>query len=213
MTHDLVPVPRQKVRTSDIVRHIIAQCEEGGSITLREFLHLLGDRSFGLVILMFSLPNSLPIPGIPGFSTVTGLPITLIALQMVLGRQTVWLPEKMANISFSKTLLGKMLSKALPSLIKLEKILKPRVLAVTSPLGERVIGAFFVVLSLIIALPIPGGNFLPGVAMSLIGLGLLERDGLFILLSKLFAIGSIIFMCQIIVLFFEAVHEGLAGLF
>jgi hypothetical protein len=213
MTKALIPLPRPKERTSDIVARIIAQCEEGGTITLREFLVLLGDRSFGLVILIFSLPNSLPIPGIPGFSTITGLPITLIALQMVLGRPTLWLPDAMANVGFSKALLAKMLSKALKPLIKLETWLKPRLLAVTSPVGERVIGVFFVVLSLIIALPIPGGNFLPGVAMSLIALGLLERDGLFILLSKLFAIGSIVFMCQIIVMFFNAVHDWLLGLF
>lgn len=40
------------------------------------------------------------------------------------------------------------------------------------------IGAISLILAIIITLPVPLGHMLPGVAISLLALGLLERDGL-----------------------------------
>lgn len=204
---------RAKVlRTSKLLQKIIDE-SDGGTITVGQFTALLGDRAFALVILIFSLPNSLPIPGIPGFSTITGLPITFIAMQMALGRETIWLPKKIAEKEFSQALLIKMLSKAIPAVIWLEKLLRPRMGWVCGKTGERLIGLLFVVLSLIIALPIPGGNFLPGVAMSLIAIGLLEKDGLFIIAAAGFAIGSIVVMYKLIIGGFRWLFRSIGGLF
>lgn len=191
-------------RTSTIIKEIIRSADQEGKITLGEFMALLGDRAFCLAILVFSLPNSLPVPGIPGFSTITGLPITFIALQMVMGKTTIWLPRRLANKAFSRQGVANMLAKALPSLTWIEKCLRPRWLPVTSPWGEKVLGLLMIALSLIIALPIPGGNFLPGFSMSLLALGMLEKDGLFVVASGSFAVSSILFMFKIITLFFAA---------
>lgn len=200
-------------KTSEILQEIIDSSKQGGTISIGEFVGYLGDKAFFLAILIFSLPNSLPVPGIPGFSTITGLPITFIALQIVLGRQTIWLPKKAAAKSFSREGLGRLLSKALPAVVWLEKYLRPRWLWMSGPLGERLLAVLIVVCSLIIALPIPGGNFLPGLAMSLIALGLLERDGILLAASATFAIASIIFMYKIIELFFRGVAKAVRSLF
>lgn len=199
-------------RTSEVLQAIIrnGSTEE---ITLGRFTRMLGDRAFGLAILLFSLPNSLPVPGIPGFSTVTGLPIVFFAVQMIIGRSSIWLPESFARKNFSHDGLCKVLSKCLPAVIWLERFLSPRLLWASSPLAERFLGVFMAVLALIIALPIPLGNFLPGVAMTLLALGLLEKDGLLILGGALFATGTVIFMYAVIVVFFEAVGSGIAMLF
>ncbi len=204
---------RQQYKTSYLLKNIMKSSEEKDQVSIGEFISALGDRSFCLAILVFSLPNSLPVPGIPGFSTITGLPITFIAMQMVLGRKSLWLPKNIAAKKFSSRSLAKMLSKAIPTVERLEKLLKPRWLPITSPAGECVLGLLMVVLSLIIALPIPGGNFLPGLSMSLIALGMLERDGIFLMGAVFFAVGSITFMYQIIVGFFTWIGEQLAKLF
>jgi hypothetical protein len=204
---------RHQYKTSYLLKNIMASSEEKDQVSVGEFIHALGDRSFCLAILVFSLPNSLPVPGIPGFSTITGLPITFIAMQMVLGRKSLWLPKKIAAKKFSSRALAKMLSKAIPAVERLEKLLKPRWLPLTSPIGERLLGLLMVVLSLIIALPIPGGNFLPGLAMSLIALAMLERDGVFLLGAVTFAIGSIVFMYTIIVGFFTWLGHQISKLF
>jgi hypothetical protein len=204
---------RQQYKTSYLLRNIMKSSEEKDQVSVGEFIGALGDRSFCLAILVFSLPNSLPVPGIPGFSTITGLPITFIAMQMVLGRKSLWLPKNIAVKKFSSRGLAKMLSKAIPTVERLEKLLKPRWLPLTSSIGERFFGVLMVVLSLIIALPIPGGNFLPGLSMSLIALAMLERDGVFLMGAVSFALGSIIFMYSIIVGFFSWLGSQISKLF
>lgn len=202
-------------RTSEILQGIITRGEEDGDrgISINEFTRLLGERAFGLAILVFALPNSLPIPGIPGVSTITGLPITFIAFQMLMGRDAIWLPRKVGEKRFSQERLAKLIKKAMPTIIKLEKFLCPRWSIVCSDAGERVIALMFIVLSLIIALPIPGGNFLPGLAMSLIALGLLERDGLFVACAMGFAVVAIVLMVEIIQLFFNGVMAAAGAVF
>ncbi|MFW0776540.1 MAG: exopolysaccharide biosynthesis protein [Rickettsiales bacterium] len=200
-------------RTSAILQEIIDSADKDGTISLGEFMKLLGDRTFCLAILVFSLPNSLPVPGIPGFSTITGLPIIFIAMQLLAGRSSIWLPKKVAQKTFTRRSAAKMLSKALPAVKWLEKFLRPRLVFVTSPFGERLLGALFIILSGIIILPIPGGNFLPGLSMSLIALGMLSRDGLFVLSAIAFSIASVVFMIEIIRLFFEAVISAFHSIF
>lgn len=185
-------------RTSAILAGIIARPGDG-SISVERFTSMLGERAFALAILIFALPNSLPIPGIPGVSTVTGLPITFFALQMILGRDTIWLPKKIAQKEFSEAGLKKILAKTLPAVRWLEKYLRPRMHWLCGAWAERALGLGFAILSLIIALPIPGGNFLPGLSMSIIALALLERDGLIALGGVVFATCSVFFMYDIIV--------------
>lgn len=191
-------------RTSEILQAVIDR-SGSGSLSVGEFIATLGDRSFGLAILIFALPNSLPIPGIPGFSTITGVPIILLGLQMLLGRRSVWMPRKVSRVRFSGETMSKVLAKALPFVIWLEKYLRPRLHYVCSPYGERLLGLLLAVLAAIISLPIPLGNFLPGISITLLALGLLERDGLFISAAAVLSLTTIIFMSTVIVIFFQGV--------
>ena len=68
-----------------------------------------------------------------------------------------------------------------PLLARAERLLRPRLLFVTSIAGERVIGGLCLVLALVLALPIPLGNMLPAIAISLMALGVLERDGVWVI--------------------------------
>lgn len=164
-------------RTSDALEALIVDAGGDGKITIQEIMRMLGDRAFGLAILVFSLPNSLPIPSPPGFSAITGIPIILIALQMVVGRSTPWLPPRIRRYGFSRDTFARFLAASLPYIRKVERLLHPRLAFMHSYAGERVVGAVFLVLAAVLSLPIPFGNFLPGVSMSIIALGLLERDG------------------------------------
>lgn len=193
----LYPPGHHKKRTTHLLQEI-ADRHDRGTITVGEFVDMLGDRSFALTILIFSLPNSLPIPGIPGFSTITGLPILLIALQIVFGRSSIWLPAKVAKKEFSQAVVTKIVRKALPIISWLERFIRPRLGFMSEALGERFIGLCIATMSLILVLPIVGGNFLPGFSISLMALALLESDGLFAIFSILFCFGSIYLMYEII---------------
>ena len=200
-------------RTSDVIKEIIQSSEKSERISIAEFVVMLGTHSFYLTILIFSLPNSLPVPGIPGFSTITGFPIILISLQMLVGREFLWLPQGIGKKSFSRRALSKMLQKALPFVENLERYLKPRLLWLRTKAMRSLMGLVFLILACIISLPIPGGNFLPGLSMSLIAIAILQRDGLFLLVALAFAAFSSFFMYALIVEFLGWASGALQKLF
>ena len=75
-----------------------------------------------------------------------------------------------------------------------ERLLTPRFSWVTGPRMERVFGAISIVLSLVTALPIPFAHNLPALGLVLIGLGLIERDGLAILAGAVIGITGVVLL-------------------
>jgi hypothetical protein len=79
-------------------------------------------------------------------------------------------------------------------LARIEPLLSPRLAAVSSPTGERIIGAICLFLSILSALPIPFGHMVPALALMVIGLGLIEHDGFAILLGAALGLaGAVVF--------------------
>ncbi len=70
--------------------------------------------------------------------------------------------------------------KAEPWLDRTERLLRPRIACLSTPLAQRLLGVFALLLSIILVLPIPLGNVPPAAALCLIALGLLAADGIFI---------------------------------
>lgn len=164
------------------------------SISLKDMIGLLGERVFGLSILLFCIPNCLPIPNVAALSAFTGIPIGLLGLQMIMGRSHLWLPASLGDKRFSGQRFGKILERAIPAIRKVEVLLHPRLQVMTTESTQRLLGVAFVVLATIMSLPIPFGNFLPGLAMALMAIGLIERDGLLIVLGLLVGAATVAIM-------------------
>jgi hypothetical protein len=156
-----------------------------GFLRLGQVVAALGDRGYGLLIFILSLPNVLPIY-IPGLSAVFGVPLALIALQMMLGLPRPWLPQALLRRPLRRQEFAGMTRRILPWLARLERALKPRLPILTSPWAERAIGLFALMLAIMLALPIPFTGIPLGAALALMGIGLLERDG-FVLMAGLAA--------------------------
>ncbi len=184
----------QPKRTSDVLHSLVEHTDGDGDISVQEILRLLGDRAFGLAILVFSLPNSLPIPSPPGFSAITGIPILLIAVQIIMGRSVPWLPKKVRKYKFSRVKFAAFMRKACVPVRKIERVLHPRLPFMHSWVAERIVGVIFLLLAILLSMPIPFGNFLPGVAMSLIALGMLERDGVLMLVGMIGGVLAMLFI-------------------
>ena len=71
-----------------------------------------------------------------------------------------------------------LVERATPLLRRLEAIVRPRIGWLAGDWTMVPIGAICLVLAVIITLPVPLGHMLPGAAISLLALGLMERDGL-----------------------------------
>lgn len=194
-------------KTSDILQEIRGKLE-AGPINFGEIAESLGNRSHMLMILILSLPNSLPVPGIPGLSTVTGLLILFIALQIIWGREIVWLPASLARKQLPPHFMRKLLDKTIPVLVKTEKFIHPRLSLLCTPLAQKLVAIFIAVMAFILAMPIVGANFPPGLSITLMAFALLSRDGLFVIASILFCLFCYFVMYKIL----YAVIAGLAFL-
>jgi hypothetical protein len=171
------------VRVSELLTRIASAPGGDTRVRLGDLLLVLGERAYGVMMLILSLPNAFFLGSIPGLSTVFGVPQMVIAAQMMFGQARPWLPQVLLDRSIAKRDFQIMVVKALPTLIRVERVLKPRWMFFTSPLAERAIGVAFLVLAAIVSLPIPLGNGPPAIAMALIALGLIEQDGVFVVIG------------------------------
>ncbi|MFS2012990.1 exopolysaccharide biosynthesis protein [Azospirillum sp. CT11-132] len=151
--------------------------ETSSRISLGEIMDALGDRAFGALLLILSIPNVLPVPGL---STATGVPMILLGAQMALGRHGPWLPRRMLAASFDRKAFLGVIRRAKPWAERVERHLRPRMPALAGPTAERLLGLAVMVLAGILSLPIVFGNQPPAFAIALIALGLMESDGAFV---------------------------------
>src|SRR5690348_16169106 len=146
-------------------------------LTIADVARLLGDRSLEALILVLALPMVIPVPA-PGISVVFGLPLTFLSMQLAFERRQIWVPAILARGSITQLTFGRMIEVSLPTLHRMERFVRPRFGWLIGGWTRLPIGLLCAVLALIIVLPVPLGHFVPGMAISLLALGLLERDGL-----------------------------------
>lgn len=147
-------------------------------ISIGDLLAALGDRATAALMFIFAFPNVLPTP--PGTSTILGTPLIFLATQLMLGRAP-WLPAFVAKRSMSRADFSTLVKRIVPWLVRAENLLRPRLAGLARPPMEYLIGLLSLLLAVVLVLPIPLGNMLPALAISLLALGVLEHDGLWVL--------------------------------
>ena len=157
-------------------------------IFLSDLFDALGERALIALMLVFALPNALPAP--PGTSAVLGLPLLFLTAQLTAGRPA-WLPAVIARRSVTREHFGTLMRRTAPWLARAEWMLRPRLSSLTGALGMRLVGALCLVLAAVLFLPIPFGNMPPAIAISVIALGLLARDGAWVLAGSAIGVASI----------------------
>ena len=162
-----------RLSLSSILRLLSADASRE-RISIRDLIDALGDRALAALMFVFALPNVFPTP--PGTSAVLGVPLIFLTAQLTLGRR-LWLPDFICQRALSFHDFQKLILRVVPWLERIEGMLRPRASRLAYPPMEYVAGLICFILSIILALPIPLGNIPPAVAICLIALGILERDG------------------------------------
>jgi hypothetical protein len=146
-------------------------------VTLNEILVLAGERTFGFLFVLLSLPSALPIPA-PGYSVPFGIVMLLLAVQLIKGAEKPWLPAGWQKKGFDRQKVQGVIKAGIPWLRRIEAISRPRLTGVcTSPTGRMVIGIAIALMSISMMIPIPGTNTLPAMGIFVTGFGLLDDDG------------------------------------
>jgi len=180
-----------------------------GPVTLRQIIYVLRGRAYMLLMILLALPFITPIPS-PGLSTVFGLAIAFISLRLTLG-QRPWLPKKFQRTQLPAGFFSTVIRVATQVIKMLEALLQPRLPGLTGStflLRLHSLVILIAALELLLPLPIPFSNALPAWAIVLTAGGLLERDGLAVLL------GYIVFAASVAYFVFigDATWQGIEAL-
>lgn len=150
-------------------------------ITVAELVDRFGGRAMGALLLLFGLLCLLPLP--PGGTTIFGLPLLLLAPQLVMGRHAPWLPRRIRLRSVPLHDMRGRMPRLIRWLRRVEGVSQPRLTFMFGPVGERAIGVVCTVLAFVLILPIWGGNILPALAVAVLSLSLILKDGILALLG------------------------------
>jgi len=147
-------------------------------ISVGDLLAAMHDRAIGALIFVFAFPNVIPLP--PGASSILGAPLLFLTAQLALGRDP-WLPKVIAERSMERAHFAAVVRHLVPWLARAERLMQPRLSLLALPPFEYLIGVICLVLTMILFLPIPMGNMPPAIAICLFALGILQRDGVWVI--------------------------------
>lgn len=149
-------------------------------MTVGDILVGLRDRAYSILIVLLGLPNCLPMP--PPIPLVCGLLLALVAVQMTAGLPSPWLPRALLHRSLPREDVDRAIARALPLLRSLERWSRPRMIRLDGAFGMRLMGLVLLALALTLILAAPIVGQIPlGLAVCLVGLGLVERDGVVVI--------------------------------
>ncbi|MEM6382763.1 MAG: exopolysaccharide biosynthesis protein [Pseudomonadota bacterium] len=169
-----------------------AQISGSSSVTLGTFTGALEERAFGLLMLALALPCCLPFVYL--IPQIVALPMLVLTGQMAAGRQAPWLPTTLRTRQIDIAAMQSVVGRGRKWFGWAERFARPRLLALSSPLASRVIGALLLVPSASILLPIPSTNTVPGIGVAIASIGLIERDGLLIIAGLLVGLAWVVFL-------------------
>lgn len=178
----LIETPTGRPRAfSDVL--VLLASRSGAKLCLGEIVEAFGERAFGPVMFFFALINMLPWP--PGGTTLTGAPLLLLSIELALGRDRLWIPRWAERISIDRTTLRRLSGRFIRPLRWTEAVSRPRLFVLTGGFGQGLIGLACLFLSAVLVLPVFGGNLIPAIAIGFFALGVMQRDGLAVLLGWL----------------------------
>lgn len=155
---------------------------------------LVGEKSFAFAFLLLMLPAALPLPT-GGFTHFFEVLTMLLALELVFGRDTIWLPKRWQNASIKSPKPGKGLNRLVNIIRWLEKYSRPRVVKVSeSSKMLRIVGLVVIVFALaaFLAPPFSGLDTLPALGIVVLSLGIMLDDWVISILGAAVGVAGIL---------------------
>lgn len=172
-------------------------------VAVGEVVARLGERSFGWLLLFFSVLSLLPVPGGGLF---TAIPLFWVLGQMALGYSQVRLPEFITRRRVSRRGWRRLVLRFTPVIRPVERLLRPRMEHLLTPRNERLVGALQCLTAFALFLPVPLSGFIPASALVITALGLVERDGLMVLIGLGAGFVSVVVTAAVIAALLLGVH-------
>jgi hypothetical protein len=179
--YDGDPIVATTVRnhtTSTILRSLASSPET--AVPVRAVMAAMGSRAHGIALILFALPEALPLP-LPSLSSVLGIPLVIVAAHLVLAGEDSGLPERVLSAKIPTRLLQVSARYLAPVLEFLELLTAPRLSEMLR--YERLLGLVCLFLAVVLLLPLPFVNLPPALCLIGLALGMVQRDGVLVVLS------------------------------
>jgi len=177
----------------------VAESLPEGTVSVRYLLSTVGEHSMLLLCIILTIPFLTPIP-LPGVSTIFGAIVMLIAVGIILNRLP-WLPKQVLDRPISSEQMGKVMHRGSQLSAKIERFVKPRLSVLSGTTTVNRVNGLLLLLGgtmLIMPLPfIPLSNMIPGYGILFLAIGMLQRDGLMILLGYLLNVATLLYFAAI----------------
>jgi len=174
---------------------------DGRGLTVREMVDIMHGRGLNMVVIMLCLPFLSPV-SVPGISIPFGLAIAFCGIRIAFG-QKPWLPGWVMGRSIPHGVLVKMVGWGVRFHRRIERAIRPRCGMVFEGPGRHVLGAAIALAGVFLSLPIPPPfpltNTIPGLAIILLSLGQMERDGVLVVAGYALLGVAAVYMCGIAV--------------
>jgi hypothetical protein len=169
-------------------------------VSINDIIHALGHKGHPILFLILACPFLIPVP-LPGVSVVLGTIIAIFGFDYLRASE-IRLPGKLGNLKITSSTLKKILLNAVKWLRRIEPYIHPRHenLIRTNGLLEKFSAFMIIISAVILLLPLPPGtNFPPALVITLLSLGLIEKD------LVLIGVGVVAFILKIF--FFIAISS------
>jgi hypothetical protein len=180
-------------------------------LPLSIILKQLGNSGFGAIAGILTLPMLIPLPiPLAGFSTLVGSGIILVGCQLALSYDKPYLPKRVTQIELSPAASQKLLKNMNRLLKPLERMSRHRFSWFSNSWwGCRITGICLAwdALLMSLPLPIPLTNLVPAYTILFLAIGLLELDGLFILIGYGMTVATTIFFASIAGTIWQLAHH------
>ena len=154
--------------------------DEASEHTLGGLVEAFGEKSFAILFVVLLGVPALPIPT-GGATHVFEVIAALVALQLIIGRRTVWLPKRWQGLGLGGERQQRFLNSLMRLIRRLERFSRPRLAFVFHHRLSDVVFGVLVIggsAAAFVAPPFSGLDTLPALGVVLVSLGVLLEDAL-----------------------------------
>lgn len=171
------------------IEDVLERVEEAGGdqarVSVAHVVDEIGDGAFAPLMLAPALVVVSPASAILGLSSVCGAIIALVAVQMVIGREKLWLPGFILRLTVSNKALDRAVSYMAGPARFVDRLTRRRLSVLVEPPLTRLWAAVCLLLAVVMPLfeLVPMSATILASAISLLALAIVARDGLLVILG------------------------------
>lgn len=176
---------------ADSVSHELERwLQSDGEKTLGSLVELFGEKSFALVFVLLLGVPALPLPT-GGATHLFEIVAVLLALQLIVGRERIWLPERWCRLELAGPRQQRFITGLMKMIRRLERLSRPRLRFLFEHRLSNVVFGVLVTAGSVgafLAPPFTGLDTLPALGVVLLSLGFLLED--FLVVAAGVAVGA-----------------------